>query len=492
MARRLLRPAVAGLLLLAAPASAGAQFEESPLEVFLRAMVEIQTRYVDEGKIDTGKLLADAEDGVMAALDSESLVLPADGPPGPADIGVVAGIKESGVHVLDVLEESPAEQSGLRAGDRLLRIDGESVHEMKGPELARRLRGAAGSDVRLLWMDRQGFYSELTLRRAPLAWPSWRHFELDGVDVVQVFDFDAAAGDGVKRELRKAAERGGRGAVVDMRRATRGDLDVALNVAGACFPGGELLAVGRGADAEKVKQYVALQKDDPITTPLVILVGPSTRGAAELFACALKEHRRAAVVGGSTFGFVARQAVFPLGGSEERKVQLTVEQFSSPSQVSLTGTGVGAEIVVKEPPDREVSRLLDRRRVVQRMTDLIVDHPPAAFDAGAIGRGELKLAAAVAEGKSVAEQRGEFEQSFEIALEALLREMELEILPEELAVERLALISRVRVELARRKMAPADAMLVALREDRAVSMGMDVLGAMRKLRPEAAAGGGEK
>ena len=468
--------------LLVAGSTAFGQVDTASLKPFLKAMEMIQTRYVDESKISSEQLLAKAEEGVVDALDPESLVLSGEDPPGEAEIGITVGVKDSTVWVLDVAEGSPADQAGLRAGDRLLRINGEPVHAQKRPEIEHALRGKAGSSLWLLWVDAQEDYREVALVRKALTRPAWRHLELDDVGIIQVFRLNAASGKEIQAVLRASEVEGARGAILDLRRSSGGDVDAALSLADACFAGGELLAIGQTANPENTRQYVAAKKSKPLLMPLVILAGGSTQGAAELLAAALKEHRRAVVVGKPTFGFVARQKEFPLGRDGKQRVRLTVERFLSPSTVSLTGTGVGADLSVPSRLNREVSRLLARHRVAERLTARMLESPPAAFSMEAIQRGELKLNSMVAKGKSVAEQRGEFEQAFAIAVQGLLRELEVDVKLGELAAERLALISKVRVLLARSQMKPKEALLVALREDPEIALGVDVLKAMRTLR----------
>jgi hypothetical protein len=114
--------------------------------------------------------------------------------------------------------------------------------------------------------------------------------------------------------------------------------------------------------------------------------------------------------------------------------------------------------------------------------DRFLKELPAEYDSVAIYRGELELTAAAMKGKSVIEKRIEFEQTFQIALEALLRDMELDLDKDDLEEQRNPLISRVRIILSKRQMKPADACVAALREDRAIRLAADSLRALDRLR----------
>ena len=469
--------ALFGAALVAASAATG-QVDDDGLDTFRRAMKEIQERYVDEARVSNEILMTKAEEGVLDSLDPESLVLSDDGKPGEAEAGVTIGVKDSSAWVLDVAENGPADAAGLKPGDRLLRVGGDDTYNKKRPEIDRALRGPAGTTVWLLWVIASGEFREAAVKLAVLNRPAFRRLKLDGTDIIQVYRLDMAAVRGMKDAMKPDAD----GVVLDLRRAAGGDVDAALELADSCFAGGELLATGHAADPMTARQYIASKKGNPLKMPLVLLTGGGTAGAAELLAAALKEHGRAVLVGKRTFGFAARQKEFPLGVSGKKRIRLTVERFLSPLSVNLSSTGVESDIEAEAWGTVERSALLDRHRVPERLADRLIEDPPASFDAQALKGGELKLSSLVAKGKSVSEQRWEFERSFAVALAALVQEMELDVKPGQLEAERPALISRVRVLLARRRMTPEAAALVALREDREVALGVDMLKAMRTLK----------
>ena len=137
-----------------------------------------------------------------------------------------------------------------------------------------------------------------------------------------------------------------------------------------------------------MRRYESKRQGGGVAAPLVVLIGPGTRGSGELLAAALSEAGRAVSVGRRTFGFAARQREFPIPG-EGRKVRLTVERFQGPDGVELTGTGVGAALASPPPLPREVANVLERRRVALRIADRLSATPPAEYDAAALKRGEL-------------------------------------------------------------------------------------------------------
>lgn len=463
------------------PALAAGAADDARLEPFQNALEQLEQKYYDESLVGPARLLAKAEEGVVDSLDPESLVLDGAAPAsGGADPGLIIGVKDGMAWILDVLDGSPAAQAGLKAGDRLMRINGEPAYGKKRLEVERALMGPAGSTVVLLWEDADDELREASVGRQTVQRPGWRRVTLDDVELIQIFRLDPETAREVREFLAKAPA-GTAGAALDLRRCASGDLDAALDLAGAFVAPGHVLALGQGAGPRTAKSYVSEKKGRPVDVPLILLIGPGTEGPAELLASALKEQRRSVTVGKRTFGFVARQKDFPLVEDGKRRLRLTVERFLTPGLVSLTGTGVGADLAAEVPGPRETLRLLERHGITGRLVDRLIKLPPAVFDPAGVAGGELKLTAAVAKGKSVAEQRGEFEQAIEIALRAVLRDADLEIAHDALDQVRLALISAVRVELARRLMKPDPALAVALREDPEVALGLDTLKALKKL-----------
>jgi len=461
--------------------------DDSRLELIMNTMGEIRTRYVDEAKADPDRLIGSAMKGVIDGLDADSLVLP-DGAPGEAEPGISIAVKDGVPWVADVVDSSPAAAAGIRQGDRILRVDGENVVGKKRLEAERMLRGPPGSRASILWGDRRGGYHEVSIARVAVVRQAWRKVPLGEAPLIQVFCIDDSSVPGIIEALKESSKSLSGGAVLDLRRASGGDVDAALKLADACLEGGVVMALGREAGKAAERQYSSKRKDKPVDAPLAVLVGPFTQGAAELTAAALKERRRAVLVGRNTFGSVGRQANFPLPGRKGAQVRLTVERFLTPAGISLTGSGVGAEMAVKEPAPTEAGRIIERHSVAEKIVDRLIASPPPVFDLDGLKRGELALSRTATKGRSVAEQRSEFEQAFQIMLEEVLAGLDLEPAREEVDQERPALMSRVKVLLAARLMASAEALAVGLREDPEVAMGLDALKAIRILR--AGRGGG--
>lgn len=454
---------------------------DNPYDLFLDAMQRIRERYVDEKKADPEKLVGSAVEGVIDRLDSESFILPPENQNGGGGVGLRIGVNSAGALILDVAEGSPAEKAGLNQGDRLLRVDGRSAFGRKRPEIESWLEGRPGSGVRLMWLSQEGEYWEKTVRRAEIRRVSWRRVVLEEADVIQVFKLDAAAAREIGDALKVASREGRPGAVLDLRRANGGQIEAALNLAGQCFAGGELLAVGRGNNAKTAREYVCPMNPSPLECALVLLIGPYTQGPAELLAASLRDHLRAVLVGERTFGFVARQEEFDMAGG--RRLRLSVERFQSPSLVSLSVTGVGADLGSELVARTGMADIYRRRRIPELLADRLIEDSPAVFDSKELAGGTLKLAEDLAADKSMSEQQSTFEEAFALLEESILREQDIDMERFELARQRAEVISRVRVILAERLMDAKQARAAILKEDPVLMLGLDALKTMRFLKP---------
>lgn len=456
-----------------------AEFYDSNLDPFLDALEDMQARYVDETKVTTPKLTENAMKGIVDALDSESLLFDPAKPLGPAGLGISIAVRDGSVYVYDLVEGCAAEAMGLRPGDRILRVDGKGVTGKKRLEVEDMIRGAPGSRAMLLWADSRANYREVSFTRSPLARPAWRSVRMDSVEVIQVFRLDSASAKEISAYIGKPGPGAVSGALLDLRLCHLGDPDAGLELAGTFLGDKELMAVGTGINPKYSRQYNANKKDKWVRTPLVVVTGPWTAGAAEIFAGAMQAHHRAILVGEKTFGFAARQQDFPL--NDGRRLRISVERFSTPLSRSICGVGLEPDLASVRPVPGKTAIYLDDHHVAEKYVERILREPPAEFDAKALKQGELRLAAAELKDRSVAEQRSEFETTFQISLEAMLRDLEMDVEREDLEENRAMLISRVRVVLARRIMKPVDFLLVTLREDPTARMAADSIDALGRL-----------
>jgi carboxyl-terminal processing protease len=246
------------------------------------------------------------------------------------------------------LEGSPAEEAGLRPGDQILAIDGESTLGESVSSLVYVVRGEAGTDVTLT-VRRGEREMDITITRAVIDLREVRSELLGGnVGYVRLTTFTARATDMVREAITSLLDQGATRFVLDLRGNPGGFIDAAQGIASQFIPTGELLfTVESGED---VQEWTAangvLQSND---VPVVVLIDGGSASASEIVAAALQEHGRATLVGEPTFGKNTVQVWndLPNGGG----LRLTTDRWFTPEHDSAAPDGVQPDVEVAAPED---------------------------------------------------------------------------------------------------------------------------------------------
>jgi carboxyl-terminal processing protease len=320
----------------------------------------VKGEYVDP--VDERVLMQHALHGVAAGLDPYSAFLDADeyqeirnttsgSYPG---VGVEVSADRGGIKVVRTLTDSPAARADLRPGDLIVGIDAAPV----GKDLERaidRMRGAPGTEVNLS-VRRPGMTDtlNLTLERAQVEVRSVAARLIEpGYGYLRIANFSAGTPAEVERSIAELAAQNGaalRGLVIDLRNNPGGVLESSVDVADLFMEGGTIVtAIGRTSEARF--RSTAKPGDVLDGAPLALLVNGATASAAEILAGALKDSRRAEVVGRRTFGKGSVQTVIPLSGG--RALKLTTSRYFTPAGVSIQDRGIEPDLPVEgvdEPP----------------------------------------------------------------------------------------------------------------------------------------------
>ena len=336
-------------------------------EVRLLAEVieRVKRDYVD--RVDDHDLIAAAIRGMIADLDPHSAFL------APAEfqdiristsgkysgIGIDVGVQDGQVVVVAPIDGSPALRAGIRAGDIILSVDGLPVDATDLEETVGRLRGPEGTPVALL-IRRDGLGDPLVIEldRGRIEVQSVRAELLEAGDgYVRISHFTDATAQDLRSALVDLERQAGRplaGLVLDLRNNPGGVLDSAIAVADAFLDRGLIVsAEGRMPDARF--RVNATPGDVLQGAPLAVLVNKGSASASEIVAGALKDHRRATIIGTPTFGKGSVQTIIPL--SEGHAIKLTTSRYYTPSGMSIHARGVAPDVVVERGPDGEDAQL---------------------------------------------------------------------------------------------------------------------------------------
>ena len=328
------------------------------LDLFGDIFERIRGQYVEE--VDAADLIEAAIDGMLSSLDPHSSYL---SPEDAADmrvqtrgefggLGIEVTQEEGFVKVVSPIDETPADEAGIEAGDFITHVDGDSVLGLSLDEAVGMMRGVVGSEI-VITVVREGEDEpfDITIIRDTIKLTAVRT-RVEGESVVlRVTTFNDQTYSNLEAGIEKQIEAAGgidlvNGFILDLRNNPGGLLTQAIRVSDAFLDKGEIVST-RGRDPENGDRHNATVGDLAQQKPLVVLINGGSASASEIVAGALQDHRRAIVVGTKSFGKGSVQTVMPMRGSGAMK--LTTARYYTPSGRSIQALGISPDIIVEQP-----------------------------------------------------------------------------------------------------------------------------------------------
>jgi carboxyl-terminal processing protease len=338
----------------------------SRLDIFIEIIHKVEDNYVE--RVDAARMMAGAVHGMLRDLDpwSEFLderALADRRAAGSADIGVTLGERDGTTRVIAPRPGSPADRAGVRAGDRLLQVDGKSTSGWTVAETEVRLRGASGSRVRLsIFRDGDEAPRDLTVERAavpPAAAPESFVAE-HGIAYVRVSAIDEGTAAALKAQLRRLGGGGVSALALDLRGCASGSARAGADIAQLFLARGTTLAIERGRVRGASRSLLATESGAFAEWPVAVLVDGGSAAAAEIVAGALQDLDRALLVGQPTFGLASEQSEFPLG-ADAGVLRLTTSEIETPSGRPIERHSQLADDESDTPPDSAAADSASRR-----------------------------------------------------------------------------------------------------------------------------------
>lgn len=340
------------------------------LELFQKVLQFVEKNYVDPVQNDA--LMSGAIKGMLETLDPHSNFLAAevyrdmkvDTTGRFGGVGLEVSIKDDVLTVLAPMEDSPAWKAGIKPGDRIVKINGESTRGYSLAEAVQKMRGKDGSNV-VMTLFRKGWteFKNFTLKRQTIRIKSVKSAILEpNFGYVRLASFNESAAKDVRQAIEQMEKKGPlKGLVFDLRMNPGGLLDQAVDVTSLFLDEGVVVStVGRDPSQKDVRMAKkGMSRKD---LPLIVMVNGSTASAAEIVAAALQDHRRAMIVGDTTFGKGSVQTIIDLG--QELGLKLTIARYFTPKGVSIQERGVTPDIQLEEFDPK----LLDKARIKKEST----------------------------------------------------------------------------------------------------------------------------
>lgn len=323
------------------------------LKVFTEVLTLVRNNYVDP--VESKELIYGAIRGLLETLDPHSSFMPPEvykemqietqGTFG--GLGIEITVRDRQLTVVAPIEGTPADRAGIQAGDRIIRIDGQPTKDMTLMEAVRKLRGPRGTQV-IVTILREGQEPyDLPITREIIEVHSVRAFDLgEGIGYIRLVSFQERTIRDLDDAIKELQKKGMSALVLDLRNNPGGLLNQAVQVADLFLEKGKLIVYTEGRARNQNLRFVD-EHETPYHFPMVVLVNTGSASASEIVAGALQAHKRAVVVGTTTFGKGSVQTVIPL--NDGSGLRLTTAKYFTPDKRSIHGSGITPDIVV-EPP----------------------------------------------------------------------------------------------------------------------------------------------
>ena len=329
------------------------------IDLFGEVLENIKKDYVDD--VDQADMIDSAINGVLQSLDPYSAYMSpelfkemqTDTSGQFGGLGIEIGMESGVVKVISPIDDTPASKAGIKAGDYIVKIGKDQVQGKSLMEAVKLMRGPVGSSI------------NLTIRRKnvkkPLEFKITRKIiEVQSVDS-EVISKDKNLGyirlksfnDNSDKQFLKALKKFEKnkdikGYVLDLRNNPGGLLTKAINITDFFLDDGEIVST-KGRNVSETRKFFARDGDEVNGKPIVVLINNGSASASEIFAGALKDHKRAIILGENSYGKGSVQSIIPLqnGGG----IRLTISKYYLPSGKSISEVGVTPDILIEETGD---------------------------------------------------------------------------------------------------------------------------------------------
>ncbi|OGN16772.1 MAG: hypothetical protein A3C88_00185 [Candidatus Yanofskybacteria bacterium RIFCSPHIGHO2_02_FULL_50_12] len=337
------------------------KIEDVDFSLFWMVWADLEEKYVDQSKLDVQKMVYGAIKGMVDSVGDPYTVFfepettkkfkeEISGAFG--GIGIEIGMKANILTVISPIKDTPAFKAGLRAGDKILKIDGKSTADMNIDEAVGLIRGRAGSKVVLTITDTESATKDVTITRATITVPTveWEIIERDGkrYAYLQIYQFNQTVDRQFDEAVREILRSDARGLIVDLRNNPGGLLDSAINLAGYFLTEEQLVVSEVFGDGTK-NDFTADGNASLQKYPTVIMVNGGSASASEILAGAIHDNLKTKIVGEKTFGKGSVQEL--INQRDNSSLKVTIAKWFTPAGISISDKGIEPDIKVEIPEE---------------------------------------------------------------------------------------------------------------------------------------------
>jgi len=329
------------------------------IDLFGEVLENIKKEYVDD--VDQAEVMDSAINGVLQSLDPYSAYMSpelfkemqTDTRGEFGGLGIEIGMEAGVVKVISPIDDTPAEKAGIKAGDYIVKIGKEQVQGKSLMEAVKLMRGPVGTSI------------DLTIRRKnvkkPLEFKITRKIiqvqsvsseiisKEKNIGYIRLKSFNENSDNQFLKSIKKFEKNSKiKSYIIDLRNNPGGLLTQAINITDFFLDDGEIVST-KGRKISETRKFFARRGDEIKGKPIIVLINNGSASASEIFAGALKDHKRAIILGENSYGKGSVQSIIPLrnGGG----MRLTISKYYLPSGKSISEVGVTPDIVVEETGD---------------------------------------------------------------------------------------------------------------------------------------------
>lgn len=351
----------------------------SQIELYSYTLTTIQADYVEEKS--PKDLIYGSLRGMLSTLDPHSQFLDPDeykdlktetqGKFG--GLGIEISIRDGILTVITPIEGTPAWDAGVKSGDLIVKIENEMTKDMTLSDAVKLLRGKPGTDIHITVLREKEFkILEFNITREIIRIQDVKGTQIltDKIGYIRLAEFREDSAKDFRKALDELKEAGADSLIVDLRNNPGGLLNVAIKITEEFLPKGALIVSTKGRRRSQNTETYSTNTSHLIDWPMVVMINGGSASGSEIFAGAVKDNKRAIIVGEQSFGKGSVQSVIPL--PDGSGLRLTTSKYFTPSGVSIHEVGITPDIVVdyKEPPEEGEE---DKERLTQKNVERIFD-----------------------------------------------------------------------------------------------------------------------
>jgi len=330
------------------------------LELFSDVLSIVESDYVEEVK--SKELIYGSLRGMLSSLDAHSQFMDADtynelkvdteGKFG--GLGIEISLKEGLPTVITPIEDTPAWKAGLKAGDKIVKINNELTRGLDLITVIKKLRGKPQTAVNLTVLrEDQKKLLEFQIVRAIIQFNDIKEAKIleDGIGYIRMIEFRETTPKDFNAALDKLSKLKMHRLILDLRNNPGGVLESALEITSKFLPADKLVVYTKGRKEGQNLQFTAQCQDPLLELPLAVLINEGSASGSEIVAAALQDYKRATIFGAKSFGKGSVQTVIPL--SDGSALKLTTSKYFTPLGKEIQGKGVVPDLLVKAETKEE-------------------------------------------------------------------------------------------------------------------------------------------